>query len=71
MNIQFLAKTLITLGIGIAVFGVFLYFGGKLGIGRLPGDIYIRRGNLTFYFPIVTCIIASIVLTLVFSLFRR
>lgn len=71
MNIQYIAKTLIALGIGIAVFGVLLYFGGRLGIGKLPGDIYIRRGNFTFYFPIVTSIIASIILTLVFALFRR
>lgn len=71
MNIQYFAKILITLGIGIAVFGVLLYLGGKLGIGKLPGDIYIRRGNFTFYFPIVTSILASIILTLVFALFRR
>lgn len=71
MNTQYIAKTLIALGIGIAVFGVLLYFGGRLGIGKLPGDIYIRRGNFTFYFPIVTSIIASIILTLIFALFRR
>lgn len=71
MNTQYIAKTLIALGIGIAVLGVLLYFGGRLGIGKLPGDIYIRRGNFTFYFPIVTSIIASIILTLIFALFRR
>jgi hypothetical protein len=71
MNIQFLAKTLIVFGIGIAVFGILLYFGGKLGIGRLPGDIYIRKGNFTFYFPIVTSILAIIILTVIFSLLRR
>ncbi|KUO74583.1 MAG: hypothetical protein APF77_08230 [Clostridia bacterium BRH_c25] len=71
MNIQYLAKTLIVLGVGMAVFGVLLYFGGRLGIGRLPGDIYIKKGNFTFYFPIVTSILASIILTVVFALFRR
>lgn len=71
MNIQYLAKALIALGVGIAVFGVLLYFGGKIGVGRLPGDIYIRRGSFSFYFPIATCILASIILTLVFSFFRR
>ena len=71
MNMQYLAKTLIVLGIGIALLGCLLYFGGKLGMGKLPGDIYIRKGNFTFYFPIVTCVIASIVLTLIFSIFRR
>lgn len=71
MNIQYMAKALIAFGIGIAVFGVLLYIGGKLGIGRLPGDIYIRKGSFTFYFPIVTSIIASIILSLVFALLRR
>jgi hypothetical protein len=40
-------------------------------VGKLPGDIYIRRGNFTFYFPIVTCILISIVATIIFSLMRR
>lgn len=71
MNIQYFAKILIALGIGIAVFGVLLYFGGRFGIGKLPGDIYIRKGNFTFYFPIVTSIVASIILTIVFAFFRR
>ncbi|HWR60904.1 MAG TPA: DUF2905 domain-containing protein [Clostridia bacterium] len=71
MNVQYIAKVLIALGVGIAVFGILLYFGGKLGAGRLPGDIYIRRGSFSFYFPIATCILASIVLTLIFSFFRR
>jgi hypothetical protein len=71
MNIDQLAKTLIALGIGIVVLGVLLYFAGRLGIGKLPGDIYIKKGNFTFYFPIVTCILASIILTVIFSIFRR
>lgn len=71
MNIQYLAKTLIVFGIGIVFLGTLLYFGGKLGIGRLPGDIYVKKGNFTFYFPIVTSILASIIMTLVFALFRR
>ncbi len=71
MSIEQIAKALITFGVIAAVLGVLLYFGGKLGIGRLPGDIYIKKGNFTFYFPIVTSIIASIVLTIIFSMFRR
>jgi hypothetical protein len=71
MNIDQLAKTLIALGIGIVVLGVLLYFAGRLGIGKLPGDIYIKKGSFTFYFPIVTCILASIILTVIFSIFRR
>jgi len=71
MNLQYLAKIIIALGIGIIVFGVLLYLGGKLGIGRLPGDIYIRKGNFTFYFPVVTSIIASIILTIIFAMLRK
>ncbi|HYE80763.1 MAG TPA: DUF2905 domain-containing protein [Clostridia bacterium] len=71
MNIQYIAKVLIVLGIGITVFGVLLYFGEKLGLGRLPGDIYIKRGGFTFYFPVVTSILASIILTILFALFRK
>ncbi|HOE57943.1 MAG TPA: DUF2905 domain-containing protein [Bacillota bacterium] len=71
MNIEYIAKTLIALGIGAVVIGVLLYFGGKLGIGRLPGDIYIKKENFTFYFPVVTSILASIILTIILALFRK
>ena len=71
MNTQYFAKMIIAIGICIVIFGVILYFGGKLGIGRLPGDIYLKKGNFTFYFPIVTCIIASIIMTIIFRLIRR
>jgi predicted phosphohydrolase len=40
-------------------------------LGRLPGDVYIQRGNWSFYFPVVTCLAISIVLTLLFALFGR
>ena len=55
----------------IALVGLVFLVGGKLGLGRLPGDILIRRENLTVFLPITTMIIVSIVLTLLFSLFRR
>ncbi|HOR85898.1 MAG TPA: DUF2905 domain-containing protein [Bacillota bacterium] len=71
MNIEYIAKTLIALGIGAVVIGLLLYFGGKLGIGRLPGDIYIKKENFTFYFPVVTSILASIILTIILALFRK
>ncbi len=65
-------KMLIILGIFILVIGFLLTLGGKIPyLGRLPGDIVIKRGNFTFYFPIVTCILLSVLLTLIFSLFRR
>ena len=65
-------KMLIILGIFMVIAGVVLVFIPKIPlIGRLPGDIIIRKGNFTFYFPLATCIILSILLTLIFSIFRR
>jgi hypothetical protein len=56
----------------LVILGLVLWSGFGAGwLGRLPGDIRIERGNSTFYFPIVTCIVLSIVLSLLFSLFRR
>ncbi len=67
-----LAKSLILMGLGIAALGVVLWlFSGVPFLGRLPGDIYLRRGNFTFYFPVVTCILISIVVSLIFALMRR
>ena len=67
-----LGKTLILLGVFIILVGLFLLLGEKIPwIGRLPGDIIIRRKNFTFYFPIVTSIIISIILTLLFTLLRK
>jgi hypothetical protein len=67
-----LAKMLIMAGLGIAALGLVLWgFSTIPGIGRLPGDIYFRRGNFTFYFPLMTSIILSVVLTIVLSLLRR
>ena len=67
-----LGKFLVVLGGVIVVLGLLLWSGvGSGWLGRLPGDIRIERGNSTFYFPIVTCIIISVVLSLIFSLFRR
>lgn len=54
------------------VAGLALWSGFGAGwLGRLPGDIRIERGNTAFYFPIVTCIVISVLLTLIMSLFRR
>lgn len=67
-----LGKILIVVGIVLLGLGVLLAFGGKLlPLGRLPGDIVIKRGNFTFFFPVVTSILLSIVLSLIFALFRR
>jgi hypothetical protein len=65
-------KTLIFLGLLLLVVGVILSFAGKLPwLGNLPGDITIHRGRFTFYFPITTCIVVSIVISLVLYFFRR
>lgn len=64
-------NSLIILGIVIFVLGIVFTFLPKGGIPRLPGDIFIQREGFTFYFPIVSSIILSVVLTLLFSLFRR
>jgi hypothetical protein len=63
-------KLLIILGIVILVIGLLYPYIKKLGLGQLPGDIMFKSGNSTFFFPIVTCIIISIVLTIIFNLFK-
>ena len=64
-------KLLIILGIALVVIGIAWPWLGKLGLGRLPGDIAIKREGFGFYFPITTSIIISIVLSLLFWLFRK
>lgn len=65
-------KTLIGLGIVLIIVGIVVTIAGRLGLHRLPGDIVYRRGNFTFAFPIVTCIVLSVLLTIILNLvFRR
>ena len=67
-----IGKLLLILGIILSIMGLIFIFGSKVpGLGRLPGDIFIKKGNVTFFFPIVTCILISIIVTLILSLFRR
>ena len=63
-------KLLIILGIVILVIGLLYPYIKKLGLGQLPGDIMFKSGNSTFFFPIITCIIISVVLTIIFNLFK-
>lgn len=65
------SRVLILIGVAIVVIGLFWPWLSKLGIGRLPGDIVVQRQNVSFYFPIVTCLVISIVASLLFWLFRR
>ena len=64
-----MGKLLVVIGLVIACVGLLMMLG--LPIGRLPGDITYRRGGTTVYFPIVTCIVASVILTLVLAFLRR
>ncbi len=64
-----MARLLIVAGIVLVVLGLLLKSG--LPIGRLPGDVVIRRGGTTFYFPIVTCVLLSVVLSVLGMLLRR
>ena len=64
-----LGKLLVILGLVIAGVGLLVMLG--VPVGRLPGDVTVKRGNFTFYFPLATSIIASILLTLLLSLLRR
>ena len=67
-----LGKMLVFLGIFIILIGLLLMIGDKIPfVGRLPGDIIIRKEKFTFYFPLATCILISLILTLLFSLFRK
>ena len=67
-----LGKTLIILGIIIIAFGIVITFAGKIPwLGRLPGDIHIKRDNFTFYFPLANCILLSVLFSLIFWLFKK
>jgi hypothetical protein len=67
-----IGKALVIVGLVIAVAGLVLVLVGRVPwLGRLPGDIYVQRGNWSFYFPIATSIVLSVLLTLLFWLFGR
>ena len=71
-GIQYIGKFLMLLGLIIAAIGGLLFFSGKIPlVGRLPGDIMIQRKNFTFYFPLATSILLSVILTLIFWLIGR
>ena len=63
-------KILIIVGITILVVWLLYPYLKKIGLGQLPGDIIYKSDNSTFFFPIVTCIIISVVLTIIFNLFK-
>ena len=66
-----MARLLVTIGIILVVLGLAWPWLARLGLGRLPGDIVVQHGNFSFYFPIVTSLVVSVVLTLIFWLIGR
>lgn len=67
-----IGRVLVIVGCTLLILGLVLTFAGRVpGLGRLPGDIVYRRGNFTFYFPLATSIVLSLVLTALLWLFRR
>lgn len=60
-----MSRFLISLGLSLVLLGVLWQFGSRWGLGQLPGDLSFKKGNTTFYFPLVTCIILSVVLSFV------
>jgi hypothetical protein len=71
-EISSLGRLLVVGGVLLAALGIVVLLAGKVPfLGRLPGDIVYHRGGTTFYFPLVTCLLLSLVLSLLLSLFRR
>jgi len=66
-----MAKKLIIIGFLLVVAGLLWPFLEKLNLGRLPGDIIIRRDDFRFYFPVTTCLIVSVVLTILIWFFKK
>ena len=71
MDLSSLGKVLVVVGVAVACLGALLMAGGALGLGRLPGDIAIRRGNFRFYAPLATCLLLSLVATVILTLLGR
>jgi hypothetical protein len=61
-----MTRFLVVLGLAVVVAGLLWPYLGQLGLGRLPGDIVIERENMTFYFPLMTCLLVSVLFSLVF-----
>ncbi len=67
-----IGKLLLVFGLFMVIVGLLLLFSSKIPmIGKLPGDFVIKKGNFTFYFPLATSIIISVILTIIFSIFRK
>jgi hypothetical protein len=71
MDVSSIGKAFVVIGLVVVGLGVLLVVGGGLGLGRLPGDFSFGRGNFKVFFPLATCLLLSIVATIVLNLFRR
>ncbi len=71
MDAGLVGKLLLAVGIAVALVGAFLMVGGRLPFGRLPGDISVQGQSGGFFFPIVSCIVISVVLTVVLNFIIR
>lgn len=63
--LQSIGRVFIAIGIQLLVIGMLLYFGNKIGFGKLPGDIYIKKGDNSLFFPITTIVLSIVISTLV------
>jgi hypothetical protein len=66
-----MTRFLVVLGLAVVVAGLLWPYLSQLGLGRLPGDIVIERENMTFYFPLMTCLLVSVLFSLVFWVVNR
>jgi hypothetical protein len=71
MEVSSLGKVLVVVGLVVVALGILLVLGGALGLGRLPGDFAWRKGNMRVYVPLATCLILSLLATLIFNLISR
>ncbi|MTI47796.1 DUF2905 domain-containing protein [Sporosalibacterium faouarense] len=66
-----IGKLILTIGFILVVIGVVMIIGQRFGLGKLPGDIIIKKGNITVFFPVVTMIVISIVLTIIVNVIKK
>jgi hypothetical protein len=71
MEVSSLGKVLVVVGLVVVALGIVLVLGGALGLGRLPGDFAWRKGNVRVYVPLATCLLLSLLATLVLTLLSR
>ena len=71
VNMNSFGKLFVIIGLFMIVLGGILILGERFGFGKLPGDIFIERENFTFFFPIVSSLIISLILTLLLNIFRK